>query len=191
VKRVEIERRRQRFIEEYPLDANATQAAIRAGYSSRTANRQGSRLLGNREILAAIQARMAKRSERLEISGDQVLVAVAEVAGSDPRQLFDETGKLRPMKDWPDGLARAVEAIEFDGDGKLKRVRLAPKTPALALLMRHLGLIKEVVLPQQVNVLLALLDPGMLTKLSDDELALIKQATTIAKRVVGGSEARR
>lgn len=55
------------------MDLNATQAAIRAGYSARTAEQQGPRLLGNVEIAAAVQAAQQARSDRVQITQDDVL----------------------------------------------------------------------------------------------------------------------
>ena len=65
--------RQQRFVDEYLLDLNATQAAIRAGYSARTAEQQGPRLLGNVEIAAAVRAAQQSRSDRVQITQDDVL----------------------------------------------------------------------------------------------------------------------
>jgi phage terminase small subunit len=65
--------KQRRFVEEYGTDLNATQAAIRAGYSARTANEQGARLLANANIATAIQVAQRARSERLQISQDDVL----------------------------------------------------------------------------------------------------------------------
>jgi hypothetical protein len=65
--------KQRRFVDEYLLDLNATQAAIRAGYSAPTAEQQGPRLLGNVEVATAIQAAQQTRSERLRITQDDVL----------------------------------------------------------------------------------------------------------------------
>lgn len=65
--------KQNRFVDEFLVDLNATQAAIRAGYSARTAEQQGPRLLGNVEIAAAVQAAQQARSERLQITQDDVL----------------------------------------------------------------------------------------------------------------------
>ena len=65
--------RKQRFVDEYLVDLNATQAAIRAGYSARTAEQQGPRLLGNVEIAQAVQAAQQARSHRVLINQDDVL----------------------------------------------------------------------------------------------------------------------
>ena len=65
--------RQQRFIDEYLLDLNATQAAVRAGYSPRTANEQSARLLANASIAAAVQSAQQSRSDRVQITQDDVL----------------------------------------------------------------------------------------------------------------------
>ena len=65
--------RQSRFVDEYLVDLNATQAAIRAGYSARTANEQGPRLLVNVRIATAIQIAQEVRSQRVLIAQDDVL----------------------------------------------------------------------------------------------------------------------
>lgn len=65
--------RQQRFVDEYLVDLNATQAAIRAGYSVRTAEQQGPRLLGYAEIAEAVRLAQAARSQRVQITQDDVL----------------------------------------------------------------------------------------------------------------------
>jgi phage terminase small subunit len=65
--------RQQRFVDEYLVDLNATQAAIRAAYSARTAEQQGPRLLGYAEIAEAVQSAQAERSQRVQITQDDVL----------------------------------------------------------------------------------------------------------------------
>ena len=70
--------KQQRFVEEYLIDLNATQAAIRAGYSVKTAEQQGNRLLGNAKVAAYIALAQANRSERTEITQDYVLGIIKE-----------------------------------------------------------------------------------------------------------------
>lgn len=67
------------FVREYLVDLNATQAAIRAGYSERTANAQAGRLLANVGIREAIETAQAKRARRVEIKAEDVLRGVIEV----------------------------------------------------------------------------------------------------------------
>jgi hypothetical protein len=65
--------RQQRFVNEYLVDLNATQAAVRAGYSARTANEQGARLLANASVAATIRSAEHVRSERVRITQEDVL----------------------------------------------------------------------------------------------------------------------
>ena len=68
--------KQQRFVEEYLVDLNATQAAIRAGYSAKTVNQQGPRLLVNVGVQAAIQAAQQERSVRVQCTQDSVLEGI-------------------------------------------------------------------------------------------------------------------
>ncbi len=68
--------KQERFVAEYLVDLNATQAAIRAGYSEKSATAEGSRLLVNTKVAAAVAAAQAKRSERTEITQDYVLAVI-------------------------------------------------------------------------------------------------------------------
>lgn len=72
--------KQQLFVREYLVDLNATQAAIRAGYSAKTAEQQGPRLLGNVEVAAAIQAGMDKRAAKVELTAEEVLADIKRIA---------------------------------------------------------------------------------------------------------------
>lgn len=67
------------FVKEYLVDLNARQAAIRAGYSEKTAQEQSSRLLSNVKVAKAVQTEMDKRSERTEINADYVLTGIRDL----------------------------------------------------------------------------------------------------------------
>lgn len=67
------------FVKEYLIDLNATQAAIRAGYSEKTSSRIGPELLGKTWIQSAIQAQMDKRAARVEVTADDVLIGIRRV----------------------------------------------------------------------------------------------------------------
>lgn len=141
-----------RFVVEYLIDLNATQAASRAGYSRRTANEQGARLLAKVSVAAAIQAAQAKRSERTEITADRVLTELAKLAFSNIEDVTRLVGTERVpdlSKATRDQLAAVGEITVddyTDGRGKdareVKRVRLkmADKRAALVDLGRHLGM---------------------------------------------------
>lgn len=98
-----------KFVAEYLVDLNATQAAIRAGYSAKTAEQQGPRLLGNVGVMAAIRKAQAKRSERTNITADLVLEELAKIA----------TAKLSDVVDW--GMKQV--AVGYNAKGK----RLKPE----------------------------------------------------------------
>lgn len=140
-----------RFVEEYLMDLNATQAAIRAGYSKKTAGQIGEHLLKKVEIQQALEERMKSRSERTQIDSDWVLIRLAQDATADLADLYDENGHLLPVKDWPmawrTGLVAGVETVmERDGvdkDGKpvyvtVRKIRLADRTKLLELVGKHI-----------------------------------------------------
>jgi len=81
---VTISAKQQRFADEYLVDLNATQAAIRAGYATRNADVTGPRLLGNVGIAAAIEAGRAKQAERTGITADRVIAELAAIAPPTP-----------------------------------------------------------------------------------------------------------
>ncbi|CAA2136743.1 terminase small subunit [Hyphomicrobium sp. ghe19] len=99
--------KQRRFVENYLLDLNATQAAIRAGYSKRTAQEQGSQLLNHPTIRIAIDAAKAERSAKTEICAEQVLEEIAAMAFYDPGELMIE------------GAANAGDPIEAVIDGRV------------------------------------------------------------------------
>ena len=89
------------FVQEYLKDLNGTQAAVRAGYSSRTANEQASRLLANVNIQEAVAKAKAERSNRTKIDADWVLKRLALEMEADVSDLYDESGALKPVHKWP------------------------------------------------------------------------------------------
>ena len=80
--------RQARFVAEYLVDLNATQAAIRSGYSARSAYSTGERMLRNAEVAAAIAEAQAARSRRTEVTADRVVLELARVAFGDPRRVM-------------------------------------------------------------------------------------------------------
>jgi hypothetical protein len=93
-KPAQLTARQLRFVEEYLADLNATQAAIRAGYSPKTADVQGPRLLGNVRVCEAIDVGLARLADRNGIKADRVIRALAEVAFATPEELARIGGKI-------------------------------------------------------------------------------------------------
>lgn len=134
--------RQRKFVQEYLIDLNATQAAIRAGYSPKAANNVGPRLLVNARVQAAIQQAMSRREKRTEITADRVLNELAKIAFSDLKD-FVEFGpggiKIKPS-DQVDGTVLS-EVSEMVAKGSaVTSVKLHSKMKALELLSKHLGL---------------------------------------------------
>lgn len=94
--------KQQRFVEEYLIDLNATQAAIRAGYSVKTANEQGNRLLANVSVQNAISQAMQARSERTNITADGVLKMWYDMATVDYNDLT-QVRRVNCRYCWGDG----------------------------------------------------------------------------------------
>ena len=120
--------KQQRFVEEYLIDLNATQSAIRAGYSEKTANEQGSRLLANVSISEAIAEAQNKRVERTEITQDYVLTNIQKVIER-CMQVQQVDNCLTQTED-----GELAQAFMFKEQGALK---------GLELLGKHLGMFKD------------------------------------------------
>lgn len=138
------------FVEEYLLDLNATQAAIRAGYSEKTAGKIGTENLQKPVIASAIQEAVQKRSERTEITASRVLSEYARIAFADIRSVatWDKDGvRFTASGEISDDAAAAIEEVsqttrQLDDGGytSTKRVKLASKLKALSDIARHLGM---------------------------------------------------
>ncbi|WGO82305.1 terminase small subunit [Arsenophonus apicola] len=137
--------KQEAFCREYLIDLNATQAAIRAGYSEKTAHEQASRLLANVKVEKRIQELMKARKNRLNIDADYVLKRLVDIDQMDVLDIINESGDLRPIKDWPkvwrttlSGLD--IAAIRVDGaEALLKKVKWPDKIKNLELLGKHVS----------------------------------------------------
>lgn len=162
------------FVDEYLVDLNATQAAIRAGYSPDTAQQIGSENLSKPVIQQAIQKAMEERSKRTEITQDMVLNELARIAFLDIRQAFDEKGNLMPIHELPDDVARAIGGIDHtvigdkeDKIGITSKIKIIDKKGSLELLGKHLKMFTD---KKEVTGVLGLAD---LSDKTDEELNAI------------------
>jgi len=136
------------FIKEYLIDLNATQAAIRAGYSKKNADKIGPELLGKTRIKEAIKKAMDKRSDRLDITADNVLKELAKIGFSDMRK-FTKWGPegidLKKSGELSDEDAACVAEVSqsITGAGGSIKFKLHDKKGALELLGKHLGIFNE------------------------------------------------
>lgn len=143
--------KQEQFCREYLIDLNGTQAAIRAGYSKKTAGQAAGEQLKKPEIQARLREAIASRAARTEITADRVLAEYAKLAFLDIRKAFNENGKLKPIHEIDDATAAAIAGIEVEelfegrGDdrksiGTLSKIRLSDKRAALADVAKHLGM---------------------------------------------------
>lgn len=136
--------RQQRFVDEYLIDLNATQAAIRAGYSAKTADQQGSRMLANVKVQQEIAEKMAERSKRTGISQDRVVLELARMGFVKMADVVDGEGKIKG--DATDDDLACIESIKYKrsdtnyGSTVEREVRIGSKIRALELLGKHLGM---------------------------------------------------
>ncbi len=135
------------FAEEYILDLNATQAAIRAGYAKGSADVTGARLLGNASVAKVIQKAQKERSERTKIDADWVLKRLVEEADADLADLYDENDKLKHLKDWPliwrKGLVTGVKTdrTKTGDDDELvtvDEIKLSDRIKRIELIGKHI-----------------------------------------------------
>lgn len=142
--------KQQAFVHEYLLDKNATQAAIRAGYSLKTAASIGEENLKKPEIRAAIDAGLNDLAARVGVSAEMVLRERKRIAFFDPRQLLDGEGNPKPLQELDADTAAAIaglEVVQMTGGeatpgviSYVKKYKLAAKDTSLAALEKYLGL---------------------------------------------------
>lgn len=140
--------KQQRFVEEYLIDLNATQAAIRAGYSPKTAKEIGSETLSKPNIRAHVDEALAERSKRTGINADRVVRELARIAFVNAADVINfDSATLSENASEDDTAAIAsvrVKTIPTDaGEGVEREIRMCDKLKALELLGKHLGMFTD------------------------------------------------
>lgn len=163
----ELTAKQRAFVREYLLDLNATQAAIRAGYSEKTAYSVGHENLSKPEIVAAIDAAMKLRAERTDITADRVLKELAKIGFADIRKAVKWQSAMITEEDNPEGgdiaviktvvtntiqmvaseelddeTAAAIAEVSQNATGGVK-IKLHDKRAALVDIGKHLGMFRE------------------------------------------------
>lgn len=144
--------RRKVFVEEYLANGGIAKfAAIKAGYSAKCAEQQGSRLMKDPAVRRLLDERRTVLANSMEITTERVLREMARIAFFDPRRLFNADGTPKPLNELDDDTAAALAGLDvmeaWEGSGKdrmfvgwNKKYRIANKVDALDKLMKNLGL---------------------------------------------------
>lgn len=138
------------FCLEYIVDLNATQAAIRAGYSENTAQEIGSQNLSKLIIQNEIQELIKKRSERTEITADMVLKELAKIGFSNIAEFTDNSNGIVNINGLEQFKTACISSIECvtrqvgeDAEITVTKLKLHDKISALEKIGRHLGMFEK------------------------------------------------
>jgi phage terminase small subunit len=147
--------KQQAFVEEYLIDFNAASAARRAGYSPTSAKESGYRNLETPHVKAAVDAAILARSQRTQVTADNVLAEFAKIGFFDIRSMFDDNGRLKPIGSLSAREGGAICSVEVvtkvlpGADGTpadieyTHKIKLWDKVAALTQCGRHLGMFKD------------------------------------------------
>lgn len=141
--------KQEMFCREYLVDLNATQAATRAGYSQKTANRMGSENLSKPDVAKRITELKSARNERTEVNADYVLHRLVEIDQMDVLDILEDDGGLKRVHEWPkvwrttlSGLDILTSVTNFDEttiENILKKIKWPDKVKNLELLGKHIS----------------------------------------------------
>jgi phage terminase small subunit len=140
--------KQEKFCNEYLIDLNATQAAIRAGYSQKTAQVIGAENLTKPIISQYIQKQRQKTAEKAEITRDKIVNEYAKLAFFDIRKVLTIDGGLKDTTEWDDDSAAAIAGLESYDEkepdsgmvlGTVRKIKISDKRAALDSLCKVLG----------------------------------------------------
>lgn len=161
------------FCLEYVKSGNATSAAKSAGYSVKTANVQGSQLLG-KPLVAAEIARLTGRNEKKSaLTAEKVVDALNNLVDFDPGQCFDADGKLLKINQMPLEARKALSAIDMSKDS----IKFTSRLGSLELAAKLLGMVKEQQTQQQA-VQITIAAPAAIPEVSVDVKRLVPEWDT-------------
>ncbi len=141
---MELSPKERRFVAEYLKDQNATQAAKRAGYSAKTAQQQGSRLLLKVVVRDAVDAAMSRIQAKSELTQEIVRAQILALLLFDPRKAFNSDGTMKDMSSLPDDIAIAIAGVEVDdSQGDVKKLKFTDRIRAAELAAKILGMVNR------------------------------------------------
>lgn len=169
----ELNTRQELFCYEYIKDLNATQAAIRAGYSAKTANRISSLLLTKIDVSNLVAKLMEKRMDKVKVDAEYVLNRLVEIDQMDVKDILNDNSEILPITEWPKVWRISLSGIEVseliqEGNvaGLLKKIKWPDKVKNLELIGKHInvGAFNEKLVTVNIN------NEKQLDEMSDDEL---------------------
>lgn len=142
--------KQQAFVREYLIDLNATQAAIRAGYSKRRAREYSYQLMQRDDVGSAIAASMEARNKRTQINADYVLNRLTEIDQMDLLDILEDDMSIKTLSKWPKVWRQSLSGFDiaemFEGVGKdrdlvglMKKIKWPDKVKNLELLGKHVN----------------------------------------------------
>lgn len=143
--------KQERFCQLYTTHWNATRAAKEAGYSEKSAMELGYQLLQNPSVKKRIEELGEHALKEIGVTRERILTELARIAFLDPADAYDEIGQLKPIREMPEDVRRAVSKVKIfevfshaNGEKELtgftKEVEFAPKKGALDSLSKCLGI---------------------------------------------------
>ena len=142
--------KKKKFAKEYIIDLNATQAAIRSGYSKKTAKSQGQRLLTDDDIHYQLEKEIKKREKRTEITGDMIVKELATVAFVKESDFYHDDGRVKLLSELTDSQKSALASFGVKsvhiGDGEYEEIpifKMQDKMKALEMLGKHFGIFEK------------------------------------------------
>jgi phage terminase small subunit len=137
--------KQEMFCREYLTDLNATQAAIRAGYSAKTANRTAHENMTKPEIQARLAELMKERNQKAQISSEYVLNRLVEIDQLDVLDILNDEGDMKPVKEWPKSWRTTLSGLDIIAMGSdqdtttlVKKIKWPDKLKNLELLGKHI-----------------------------------------------------
>jgi len=135
------------FAKEYLVCMNATESAIKAGYSKKTAHSQGCRLLKNVKVKSYVEQCLQERASKLDITPNRILEELGSIAFFNINNIFDGD-RIKSINELPKEVARAISSIKLrkekiDGDdipSEVMEIKANDKLKAIEMLMRYLGM---------------------------------------------------
>ena len=138
--------KQEMFCREFLIDLNGTQAAIRAGYSAKTANRIATENLSKPDIKRRIEELKQQRQEVIGVDAYYVLQRLIDIDQMDARDILNDDGSVKPIYDWPDVWRQSISGVDLmeisnseNVAATLKKIKWPDKIKNLELLGRHVS----------------------------------------------------